>query len=315
MKLTNDITTRLFNFFDSYKRRVDFLKDLSHNCKGADEVILLVCCYLDQLAGCLFPKAGSSKGNFERLLLTHSGESDEFSSISVGDLASDFLWMAESASYTIPKPGRIQLHSDDLKPLIKFIDQTGIALIEESVRELFSSMYNSLKRNFRVHRLQRIDRIHPSERENSYGSEETVIESIISYPILQQMDAEIKEDNVKSLIKEYRYTSILYREYRCKAVHEVAGIYLDSNKFWKMKRPYFVEVNSYFLTDSVFKLEFPAFFLVGSLETCINGAQKAIVGKGLLPPAIWNAICDFNETEFLDVERVKEIKPIKLRIE
>jgi hypothetical protein len=242
------------------------------------------------------------------MLLKHAGESEEFNLISVTDLAFDILWMAESASYIIPKPGRIQLHSDDLKPLIKFTDQTGIALTEKSVRKLFNCLYDSIKSNFRIHPYQ-------TKNKNSYGYEDIVIDSIISYPKLRQIGAEITVDNIKSLIKEYTYASILYREYRCKAVHEAAGIYVDSRKFWKLRRPYFIEISSYFSPYPVFKLEFPSLFLIECLETCVKCAEKAVIGKGLLPPPIWNAICDFKEIEFMDMEGMEEARPIKLKIE
>ena len=308
MKLTNDIVDRLAKFFNSYKRKVNFLKTLAGKRKAENEIILLVCCYLDQLGGCLFPTAGSSKRNFELILSKHSGENEEFSLISVADLALDILWMAESASYTIPKPGRIQLQSDDLKPLLRFTDQSGIALTEKSVRRLFVSLYDTLKSNFRIHPYQ-------TKSKDSYGYEHAVISSIIGYPKLKQIGAKITEDSAKSLLREYTYASILYREYRCKAVHEAEGIYVDTKKFWKMQRPYFIEVSSDWFPRSGFKLEFPSFFLIECLETCVKCAEKAIIGKGLLPPPIWRAICDLDEVEFLDIEGIEEAKPIKLRME
>lgn len=67
---------RLSRFFDSYRKKVDFLKNLSHKRKAAEEIILLVCCYLDQLGNCLFLEAGSTKQSFEKILIEHSGESE-----------------------------------------------------------------------------------------------------------------------------------------------------------------------------------------------------------------------------------------------
>lgn len=243
MTLLPDIKERLINFFDSYKQKVDFLKNLFRIREAEDEIILLICCYLDQLGSCLFPKGGSSKRNFELMLLTHSGKSAEFSLISVADLCLDILWMAESVSYIVPKPGRIQLPSEDYKPLIKFIDQIGIPLTEKSIRNLSNSLYDNLKSNFKIHPYQ-------TKNKKSYGEENNIVDLIISYPKLRQMGAEIKEEAVRSLIKEYKYTSILYRDYRCKAVHEAAGIYVDTNKFWRMTRPYFTEVSNRYFTFS-----------------------------------------------------------------
>jgi len=309
MKLTNDIIKRLSRFFDLYKKKVKFLKGLSKKRQGADEIILLVCCYLDQLGGCLFPKEESSKRNFERMLFDHSGERDEFSLISLGDLSRDVLYMAETSSYMIPKAGRVQLQIDELKPLIKFVDQTGIALTEKSVRKLLLALYDSLKSNFRIHPYQ-------TKKKNCYGDRELVINSIINCAGLKRLGAEITLENIKkNLIEGYTYASILYRDYRCKAVHEAGGISIVPKKFWKMKRPYFIETSSVFFGHPVFILEFPSTFLIECLETCIECSEKAIKGKGLLPPDIWSAICDFEDFEFLDETGIKEAKPIGLRIE
>jgi hypothetical protein len=307
MKLTKEIVDRLSKFFDSYRQKVNFLKNLACKRKAENEIILLVCCYLDQLGGCLFPEEESSKCSFERILSKHSGENDEFALLSIPDLAFDILWMAEFASVTIPKPGRIQLLANNLKPLLKFTDQSDIALTEESVRKLFVCLYDSLKSNFRVHPYQ-------TKNKSSYGSEGD-IRSIITCPELRKIGANITEKSAKELVKEYTYASILYREYRCKAVHEVTGIHLDTSKFWNTKRPYFVEVGNDWLPELIFKLEFPASFLIECLETCVKSTEKAIIGKGLVPHLLWSAICNLDETEFLDAKGMEEAKPIKLRIE
>jgi len=304
MNLPAGIVTRLTNFFDSYQKKANFLKTLSRK-RQVDEVILLACCYLDQLGGCLFPQAGSSKRSFERMLLTHSGESDEFSLISVADLAADILMMAETTSLIVSKPGRLELRSDNDKPLLKFIEQTGVSLTEKSIQKLLNSLYHGLKSNFKIHSKQ-------TNRKISYGEDDIVISSITK---LGGKGAEIKEDNVRSLLREYKYTSILYREYRSKAVHEAKRIYVDSRKFWKMKRPYFIEVISELFTRSALKLEFPAPFLIECLETCIECTKRAIIGKGLLPPPIWHSICNMGEFDFMDVEDLEESRPIGLKIE
>jgi hypothetical protein len=308
MNLTKDIIKRLSHFFDSYKKKVEFLKDLSKKRQGADEIILLVCCYLEQLGRCLFPKDESSKRVFELMLLNHSGENDVLSLISLGNLICDVLDMAEASSYIIPKAGRVRLRSDEEKPLIKFVDQTGIALTEKSVRKLLLALYKSIKSDFRIHPYQ-------TKQKNCYGEKGSVIDSIMSYAELRRVGAEINEENIKNLIDGYTYTSILYRDYRCKAVHEAAGIYVEHEKFWRMKRPYFFEVYSVFHKYPVFILGFPSFFLIECLETCIECAEKAIKGKGLLPPDIWGAICDWGEFEFMDVEGIEEPRPIRLKIE
>jgi hypothetical protein len=309
MNLTNDIMKRLSGFFSSYKEKVKFLKNLSKKRQGADEIILLVCCYIDQLGSCLYPTVNLSKRGFERMLLDHSGERDEFSLVSLGNLAGDILYMAETLSYIIPKPGRIQLQIDELKPLVRFVDQTGIALVENRVRKLLLTLHGSLKSHFRIHPYQ-------TKKKKCYGNRDFVIDSIITYPELKRIGAEINADNVKkNLVEEYSYSSILYRDYRCKAVHEAAGICVTPRRFWKMKRPYFVETLPVFFNRSVFTLEFPSAFLIECLETCIECTEKAIKGKGLLPLNIWSAICDWKETEFLDEAGIEEPTPIRLRID
>jgi hypothetical protein len=291
MNLTSSLIKRLTIFFDSYRQKADFLKRLSHERKGADEIILLVCCYLDQLAGCLFPEGASTKRNFERLLLTHSGESDEFERISVADLGIDILYAAEIAGYIILKPGRLQLPREDFKPLIKFLDETGIALTEKRFRKLLLGLHSALKSRFRIHMSQTMNK-------NSYGCEEEIIEAVLTNSKIRGTGAKVTANNIKSLIKDYSYASVLYREYRCKAVHEAAGISVDKRRFWRSKRPYFTSE-----------------FLIACLETCIECVEKAVRGKGLLPLVIWSAICELDEFEFLDVDDIQDERPIRLKIE
>lgn len=308
MKFSKNIMTRLTEFFDSYNEKVNFLRNLSRRHKAPDEIILLVCCYLDQLGGCLFPLAGSSKHSFEKLLLTHSGESDEFSLISVADLAFDLLQMNEFADIFIKKPGRINIYAEKEKSLVKFIDKTGVALTLTSIKKLLESIYDNLKTNFRIHPYQ-------TTNKSSSGYMDFVIESIMGTPKLKKVAPGIEGSHIKALIKDYTFTSILYREIRSKAVHEIAGITVVADQFWKMKKPYFVEWTTDWLDYNTYTLEFPSFFLIECLETCISCTKKAIIGKGLLPLHIWNAICDVDELEYLDTDSVEEAKPITLKLD
>lgn len=308
MMLRDEIRLRVSNFFRAYGRKVRFIRQLFEEWRVSDEMILLTCCYIDQLGRCLFPTEGSSKRAFDRMLLTHSGEAGEFCLVSAGDLAMDVIWMAETASFTIPKPGRIQLKSDEDKPLVRFLDQSGVALTETAVRKLFLSLYEDLKANFRLHPYQ-------TKKKNSFGDQDFIVDSIMRSPKLRRLMADVREDNVSALVKEYTYASILYREYRCKAVHEAAGIRVHGKRFWRSSRPYFVEWKSYLWPHTVYKLEFPVCFLIDCLDTCVNCAEKAVIGKGLLPLPIWQAVCDIEELEFLDIETLEEPRSIKLRID
>jgi hypothetical protein len=191
---------------------------------------------------------------------------------------------------------------------LKFVDQAGIALTEKLVRKFLLNLYNALKSNYRIHPYQ-------TEKKDCYGEKRDVVDSIMSCASLRKVGGIISEGNARTLVEGYTYASILYREYRCRSVHEAAGIYIVPIKFWKNKRPYFVEVYAYSCEYPVFTLEFPSSFLIQCLETCVECAEKAIKGKGLLPPSIWNAICNLDEFEFLDEEGIEEAKPIGLRIE
>jgi hypothetical protein len=242
------------------------------------------------------------------MLLTHSGESDEFRRISVPDLAFHILWMAESASYTIPKPGRIQLQSEELKPLIRFLDQTGVPLTERSTRDLFLSVGAALKKEFRIFSPQ-------TGKKESHGGENAVVDVFLRASELQKIREGTRGETVKSLLDEYTYGAILYREYRCKSVHEASGVHLDSQRFWRQNRPYYSELEAYWLHQPILRLEFPSAFLIQCVETCTDCAEKAILGKGLLPPAIWGEICDLDEVQFLDTEAIEEARAIKLRID
>jgi len=230
-----------------------------------------------------------------------------FSRISVADLGMDILYAAEIAGYIIEKPGRLLLPSEDLKPLIKFVDETGIALTERRFRTLLVGLHDALKSAFRIH-------VSQTKNKNPFASEEELIDLALASAGMRRTGAKLTGDIVRALIKGYSYTAVLYREYRCKAVHEAAGISVDKKRFWTSKRPYFTPWYTLY-AGATLKLEFPSEFLIACLETCIECAERAVKGKGLLPLVIWNAICEPEEFEFLDVDAIEDDRPIRLRIE
>jgi hypothetical protein len=87
MKIRKAVMKNLLHFFEFYREKADLLRTFSRRHRE-DEIILLICCYIEQLGGCLFPQ-GSRKRTFELLLQSHSGEKDEFSRISLADLCTD----------------------------------------------------------------------------------------------------------------------------------------------------------------------------------------------------------------------------------
>lgn len=308
MKLTPSILTRLNKFFDTYRDKSDFLKGLEKKHKAPDEIILLTCCHLDQLGNCLYSKASSNKRSFEQLLFEHSGEKDEFNLISVSNLTSDLFRFAEFAFIIIEKPGRINIFSNEEKALIQFIDQTGISLTGKMLYKFLISVYKNLKANFRIHPYQ-------TDKKDSFGNIDEIANAVVTDSKIKKLAPDLNENILKNLLKEYTFASILYKDYRCKAVHEIAGISIDPANFWRKKRPYFSPLKFLFCKDSFYTLEFPSFFLIEVLNTCIDCVEKAILGKGLLPIRIFNEICDMDEFDFVDIETIEEQKPIKLRIE
>jgi len=310
MNLTADIKTRLKKFFDSYRKKANFLRSLEKKHKMPDEIILLACCYLDQLGNCLYSKAGSNKRSLEQLLFEHSGKRDEFNLISVSNLAIDLFRFAEFAYIKIEKPGRIILFSNEEKTLMQFIDQTGISLTSKMVYRFLTSIYRSLKANFRIHPYQ-------TSKKDSFGNMDEIVNAIITDSKIKKLAPDLNENKniLKNLLNEYTYASILYKDYRCKAVHEVEGISINLANFWRKKQPYFSPLRFMFCRNSFYTLEFPSFFLLEVLSTCIDCVEKSIIGKGKLPIRIFDEICDIDEFDIADLETMEEEKPIKLRIE
>lgn len=307
MALSKKVKKDLSDFFNYYRNKVKFLNRLARGRKTEEEIILLICCYIDRLGNCLFSTAGSSKRSFDLILLTHSGEKETLNLISISDFAFHLLFMAEAAVFLVPKPGRIQYLHEEFKPLIKLADQANIPLTRISFRKFFLALYSRIKLKYRIHPYQ-------TNRKLSYGSEDELIDFILTGNELKRAGATITDTSLKCVLKEYSYLSILYRDFRCAAVHEAAGIFIETRRFWTSQIPYFTKSTHAFFHESVYTLEFPAAFLLRCLKTCISGVEQAIIGRGLLPLSIWNTICDVEDDEFLDTTEIKE-KPIGLRID
>lgn len=308
MGLPKNIVKRLDDFFDSYNDKVKFLKTLLRTKQHEDEVVLLTCCYIEQLGSCLFTKAGSTKRAFESMLLAHSGENDIFSSISVGDLALDVMFFSDRIDYIVPKAGRIEFWSDEMKPIIRLVIESDISTTPAKVRQLCKAVYDEIRNEFRIHPYQ-------TENKICCGEESHVVETIEGCLKRRRTGAQIESRTARRFVREYSYASILYREYRCKAVHEAGGLSVDKKEFWQAASPYHVPIHTSWFKYSFYTVEFPFRFLIKCLETCVRGARVAIMRKGLLPPSIWGSICKREEYDVLDYEAVKDAKVVKLRLD
>lgn len=286
------ITNRLNDFFAFYQRRVDKLKTFIAKKEMAEELIILACCSLDHLSNCLFPKETSIENGFCKILYNHSGERKEFKLISVADFAYNLIVFLESLAGFIVKPGRVHLLYKEHEPFLSFIMKLeDIPLTEKDVRQSYFALLDALKIKYRIYKNQK-----PCKY--SFGYENDVI-NLIKNVFRHEIQTANAVSNIKELIRKYKYSSILYREYRCHSVHKAGKIFLDDNNFWELKTPYFTEFEcGYYENFSFLKLEFPAHFLVNCLETCIEHSKKAISGKGLLPAKV--AFSIFEKNEFID---------------
>jgi hypothetical protein len=83
--------------------------------------------------------------------------------------------------------------------------------------------------------------------------------------------------------------NILYEKYRCGVIHGGRVAIIDGDRFFRERNPYWVQLVSDYYGKFAF-IEFPALFLHGLLDNCIQGYRRHLLAKGKIPADIlWEA--------------------------
>lgn len=120
---------------------------------------------------------------------------------------------------------------------------------------------------------------------------------------------------VGPLLEKFTLASLLYREYRCGAIHQYR-VDADEPDFFRRKAPYWSQVYGYLTeSDKFLKLRFPGPFLLNLLEKCIRNYKTHLSNIKKLPGDVFFEFCNpFTDIDYLDQESIPNGKDVNITI-
>ena len=303
------IEQRIEEVFTRYNSTLELLNDFSNKESNPNEFILLTCARIDALSNLAYNNS-SLKKNFIDFIQKHSGQKTILNEISIPDLFGYLIYQSWVLPGTMKKKGRIHVFDPKRDAnFIQFVWDSGIPITKKKVNNLLHFLIDILKKHYRVV---------PAQKGNKKSTD--TLTNLINC-IKSEADKSTKfirgcnleNSALKSMIKEFSISSLLYTEYRCGIIHEFASN-LEKQEFYKEKSIFWTTVyNDFFSPSEVLKLHFSASFLLSVLLNCIDSYKTQLIKTQKIPIEIYSDICDFeNEFKYLDYESVKEGKDLNI---
>lgn len=300
------IESRLEDFFGTFRATQQFLEQLLQMRDWPQEFLILVCCRLDALANLAFPRwKGKQADAFAKFLLLYSGFERQLRQISVPDLFFYLSYERWVLPGVISEPGRLHQFMEDDESLIRLIVNSELPITQEAIHDFLAFVLRTLKRAYRVVPNQRITG-------RSIAKQSEVMKCLLAAaesPRRQKYIEPLKA--TKSIIERFSLSQILYREFRCRAVHGYE-VNIDEKRFFRERKIYWRTVYSDLVEPGRFlEVQFPAVFLLEMLRNSIDEFERELKHKKELPIEMWVEICDIeSELDLLDQDTLPEGRDI-----
>jgi len=300
------IESRLEDFFGTFRTTQRFLEQLLQTRTWPQEFLIVVCCRLDALANLAFPRwKGKQADAFAKFLLRYSGFEKKLRQISVPDLFHYLSYGKWLLPEVISEAGRLYQYSEYDEPLIRLIVDSGLPITQEAIGDFLAFALRTLKRAYRVVPNQRITG-------RSIAKRSEVMKCLLAAaqsPRRQKYTEPLKA--TKSIIERFSLSQILYREFRCRAVHGYE-VNIDEKRFFREREIYWRTVYSDLVEPGRFlEIQFPAAFILQMLRNSIDKYERELKHKKELPVEMWVEICDIeSEIDLLDQDTLPEGRDI-----
>jgi hypothetical protein len=295
MPSKKDFRQILNRAFDPYFSTVKLLRTWLSERKNKQEFVILACARLDSLSNLSFPE-GAQENNFVRFLTTYSTSRRDLEKVSLPDLYFFVNFFDWALSGIVPKSGRFHMFEPKRdRDLIRLIWYSGIPISEIDVGKLIRFFLRQLKEHYRVVPNQSLSK-------PSYDTNKSICQR------LKRAACNYKKDNYSKAVEhigpvldKYKLAALLYREYRCGAIHEYK-VDLDEPEFFTKQKPYWSTIWSSVTNPSRFlKLRFPGLFLLELLDECVRNYKTNLTNCKKLPSDVFFEFCDvFDDMDYLD---------------
>jgi hypothetical protein len=259
-------------YFLPLRARLNTMERFIAEKRHRHEITLLLCAYLDALASCVLGREIPSETRLGSLLSTYSSFGVRWSYISLPDL---YHLIINAIDYPILFFSSFNPQTAALRKCLK---SQGFKMEEETMDEHVATC--AILKELREI-LQGIGRVTPDQ-----GAGPNILEMSVVCSALAPRFSE----TFNTVVERYQISSILYRDSRCPAVHE---LFLpewqgEDKRFWTEEEPYFVIWNDdKVLSIDLLKLAFPAAFLRLTLAQCIDRVEQELIAKRIIPFDLW----------------------------
>ena len=171
---------------------------------------------------------------------------------------------------------------------------SGVPIMERDVGRLIRFFLRQLKERYRVVPNQSLNK-------PSYDTTKSIRQRLESAAGSYKNDYYRKTiDFIGPVLDKYKLAALLYREYRCGAIHEYM-VNLDEPDFFTKRKPYWSTIWSIVATPSGFlKLRFPGLFLLELLDECVRNYKADLSNRKKLPADVFYEFCDvFDDMDYL----------------
>ncbi len=307
MKSHRDIGETIDEVFTCYDGTISLLRMFLEQKSNSQEIILLACARIDSLANLAFPQ-GPQKQRFTKFLLSNSAFRNLFKAVSVGDLYFFLGYQIWVLPGTIDKPGRLHaFNPDEDREFMNMLWNSELPITTQEIGRLVKFLLHTLSSQWRVASSQ-------SPKKSAHEDLKRVLSFLTDASRTYRRGAYAKAvENIKPVLENFCLGNLLYKQYRCGAIHE-HQVDINSDKFFTQKSPYWQPFyNKHIRTGGFLRVEFPGSFLVETLVDALGNFKKALKGKRTLPAAIFFQVCDpVSETEYLDIDSLPEGKDGKI---
>jgi hypothetical protein len=309
MSSKKDFRQILDRAFDPYFSTVKLLRNWLSDRKNIQEFVILACARLDSLSNIAFPE-GAQENNFVRFLTTYSTSRRDLEKISLPDLYFFVNFHDWALPGVVSKPGHLHMFEPKRdRDLISLLWYSGVPITEKGVGTLIRFFLRQLKKHYRIVPNQSLTK-------PSYDTTKSIRQRLESAAGSYKSDYYSKAvDLIGPVLDKYRLAALLYREYRCGAIHKYR-VDLDEPEFFTKRKPYWSTIWSNVATPSKFlKLRFPGLFLLELLDECVRNYKANLTNRKKLPVDVFFEFCDiFDDMDYLDEESIPSGKDLSLSI-
>jgi hypothetical protein len=293
--------------FDQYSSTSELLREWLSKRRNMQEFVILACARLDSLSNLAFPE-GAQENNFLRFLTTYSTSRRDLEKVSLPDLYFFVNFHEWALPGVVSKPGHLHMFEPKRdRDLISLLWHSGVPITERDVGRLIRFLLRQLKEHWRVVPNQSLNK-------PSYDTTKSIRQKLKSAAGNYKNEYYSKAvDLIGPVLDKYKLAALLYREYRCGAIHEYK-VDLDEPQFFTKRKPYWSTIWSTVATPSGFlRLRFPGPFLLELLDECARNYKANLSNRKKLPVDVFYEYCDiFDDMDYLDEDSIpsgKEISP------